>query len=230
MSEQEMEFADPDWQPTQAKYTQQDDTAVYVPQPIHGKTYNMSHGYDNSLYEEGYRGPLLQQQTPYAPPFAQQVPPRPTRRMRGRSRWWIWVIILIIVFSVIGGGTRSYDRSSSVADKFPGRPGPVQQQTYNVGLGNASMVHISDYSGSIILQVGDTNSNQVEVQTDAAYSDPPQIEVGGGSIMITMNPSQGNSDVVVMLPPQLTVSMDTSAGNIEVDGYTGQIDTIPSFV
>jgi hypothetical protein len=157
------------------------------------------------------------------PAYSQQMPSRQAVRAAGRSRWWIWVIILIIVFSVIGSMTRPFGEPHRYyPDQFGGGPGPAQQ-TYSFDLGNASLVQISNFSGSIQVEGGNAKSNQIEVQTGAANANPPQEEVNGGTLTISLNPSQDNSDVVVVVPSGVAVFLAASYGNIEVDGYAGQV-------
>ena len=222
MGEQEMQFADPDWKPRGARPAQQGAEPQYIPRPLYGSAFDTGENDDIPSYDQGYRGALRQEEMPYAPNYSQQMPPPQMARASGRSRWWIWVVIIIILFSLIGSMTRSFDGPHP----FPGRFSDRQEQAQPASifdLGNASLVQISNYSGSIQVEAGHVNSNQIEVQTDGANPNPPQEKVNGGTLTITFNPSQENSDIIVTVPSQVAVFLAAPSGNIEVDGYTGQV-------
>lgn len=123
---------------------------------------------------------------------------------------------------MLGGTSRSFHEQTSYPQQFPGGQYPAPQiSTFD--LTNVSLVQINDLSGSILLQEGDANSNQVEVQSDTGDPDSPQQEEDGGTLTITLNSSQDSSASVVTLPPGMTVSLETTAGAIEVDSYSGQV-------
>ncbi|HEV2473767.1 MAG TPA: hypothetical protein VGS41_13915, partial [Chthonomonadales bacterium] len=202
MGEQEMQFADPDWKPLAQRQTQSGDVAAFVPQPVNSRAYDAGNtGQPATSYEQGYRGPLRQEQTPYVPLGAQQMATPPAANTRRRSRWWVWVIILIVIFSIINGANHS---SSSYG---PGSyPGPYYgradagQQTTSFDLANASLVHITDWADSIQLQQGDPSSHQVVVQSDTANTDQPQEAMDGSTLTITVSPAQGGNTIIVTLP------------------------------
>ena len=222
MSEQEMQFADPDWKPPAQRNTRQDGANTYAPRPVNDTGFETSQQPGNSSYWQGYQGPLRQEQPYYAPPASRQMPPSAAGSARRRSRWWIWVIVLIIVFSMIGGMSRSFHDESPYPQHFPGGQYQYpQQQTSTYDLTNVSQVQINDPSGSVQLQADTTNSNEVQVQSDSPDAGSPQQV--GNTLTITLNSSPDGSPSVVTLPAGMTISLETTVGTIEIDGYNGQV-------
>lgn len=220
MSEQEMQFADPDWKPGGQRNTRRDDANMHVPQPVNDTTFETSQYASSPSYEQGYQGPLRQEQPYYAPYASRQMPANPAASTRRRSRWWLWAIILIIVLSMIGGTSRSFHEQSSFPEPFRDQHYPAQQAS-TFDLTGVSQVQINDLSGSIQLQADTSNSNQLAVQSDSEKAN--SLQRVGSTLMITLNPSPDASASVVTLPPGMTVFLGTSAGTIEVDGYSGQV-------
>src|SRR5215471_18585189 len=111
MSDQEMQFADPDWKPTRPlqERTGAQTPETYRPQPI------------NDGIREQPRPPLAEipseQQGVYAglPPYAGSLPPQQAepyqyrRQYRRRRRGlWFWIILAILLFSIMSGGFRAF--------------------------------------------------------------------------------------------------------------------------
>src|SRR5438876_3757670 len=108
MSNQEMQFADPDWKPSQQldSKTNPQGQEVNNPQPINTE-YREQNQWRTAPpappQQEGYTG-----LRPYAGPTPQQsgnFGQRPYRR-RGRGPWF-WIILAIIIISLASGGFRS---------------------------------------------------------------------------------------------------------------------------
>ncbi|HEU0003060.1 MAG TPA: hypothetical protein VFQ36_19260, partial [Ktedonobacteraceae bacterium] len=106
MNDQEMQFADPDWEPTRPaqKQSNTQQSSAYTPQPVNDdrrERYQQptveAPPEQNEVYG-GYAGTMPEQprQAPY--PY-QRMPYR--RRRRGA---WFWIIIAILFFSLMGGG------------------------------------------------------------------------------------------------------------------------------
>src|SRR5258707_11985596 len=105
MNEQEMQFADPDWKPTGPLSAPQENIDASAPIPVPGPVNSRAYGGppgpqpDNLLaYERGYQGSWPEQESPILPvlPFAQQGQYHPVSVTRGRSRWWIWLIVAFL--------------------------------------------------------------------------------------------------------------------------------------
>ncbi len=99
MSNEEMQFADPEWQPPAQRGSTLENEA-YNPQPINSPRDEQT-GWQNppheesdgaSSYDAGYRA---QQHGSYT------VPPR--QRQRRRSGFLFWIILALIVLSILGG-------------------------------------------------------------------------------------------------------------------------------
>lgn len=216
MNEQEMQFADPDWQPRGSLPSPQEDTVTGAPplQPV-----NRSIPYDDgqdagaSSYGQGYRGAPQRQFSSYNLPVAQQMPVRQggTRR---RSGWWLWLIIMIVIISLISSMSHSFNRNTA----FPGYQGPRsdQSQGYNFALKGSSQIAINDSSGSITVLVEDGDSQGVIVQPDD--NSAPDVAYSASSMIIN---STDAGDVTVIVPQGTTLNVNASS--IEVDGFTGQL-------
>src|SRR5713101_5075214 len=109
MSNQEMQFADPDWKPSQQLDTNNNpqEQEVYPPLPVNSNNREQNKwgsAPSSSPQQEGYTG-----LRPYAGPVPGQMQggnfrQRPYSR-RGRGPWF-WIILAFIIFSLIGGGSR----------------------------------------------------------------------------------------------------------------------------
>src|SRR5437660_10980518 len=105
MSEHEMQFADPQWQPPRQRQHALDQEPV-IPQPVNGPPRERAYqSYqrtplqdeeataDNAEYTNGYR--------------AQQPGYQYTSRMSGRPRRkrspWFWIILILILAAAMGG-------------------------------------------------------------------------------------------------------------------------------
>src|ERR1700731_1257580 len=100
MGDQEMQFADPAWQPPQQRATQQQEP---LPQPVNMGTYEQPQWQDASSpqqseepyahigsYTDGYR--------------AQSSSSLPLRTgQQKRSSPWFWIVLALIIFSLLGG-------------------------------------------------------------------------------------------------------------------------------
>jgi hypothetical protein len=220
MNEQEMQFADPDWQPRGSLPLPQEDTVAGAPPvPPVKSTFSYdatSQDADVSSYEQGYRGMPQQQYSSYIPPVVQQAPARHVGSARRRSGWWIWLIIIIVVISMISSMSRvSYRGSTFPGDQGPGpRPGPG----YTYDLKGASQISLNDSSGFINVQIGNRGTQEITVQTDD--NSLPNVSYTGSSMTVN---SSDNGEVTVIVPPDASLSLNISANSIEVDGFTGQI-------
>src|SRR5712691_7850251 len=110
MSNQEMQFADPDWEPTQSgqKLAGSPQSPVYTPQPVNdGRRERLQQPTVETPPEQeevsagygGYAG-AIPEQPRQAPNQYQRIPSR-----RRRRRAWLWIIIAILFFSLLSGGS-----------------------------------------------------------------------------------------------------------------------------
>ncbi len=247
MSDQEMQFADPDWKPTRPldKNKAPQEQEVYIPQPINVEPQEQQRRQTpTSLpdYQEGYVGPGAKlppvQPTEYPLPGSyrdttpQGVSGAPFRqqqaRRRGRSPW-LWIIIAIIIIGFMSGGFGSAfgGRSS------PFRVGPqnsVTNQAFTVS-NNQPTIIINDESGNIQVNSGDS-SGSVNVQavkhTDG-FGNPNNEHVtynkspDGSSLKIGLTGGSGSVDFIVTVPDNSNLNLQTNSGNIDVEGVSGQM-------
>src|SRR6516164_6271478 len=110
MSNQEMQFADPDWRPSQQlnPINDQQEQETYTPQPINNEFREQnkwnSSPYDTPQQQEGYNG-LRPYNTPIPGQMQGGMYRQRSYRRRGRGLWF-WIILAFIIFSLIGGGSR----------------------------------------------------------------------------------------------------------------------------
>ncbi len=216
MNEQEMQFADPDWQPRGSAPLPQEDTIAGTPpvQPV-----NSTFPYDagTSPYEQGYRGSSQSQYSSYIPPAAQQTQGRQVSGARRRSGWWIWLIIIIVAISMLSSMSHSYNRSPT----FPGDQGPKfgPPQIYTYALKDASQLSINDSSGDVNVQIGNIGTKEITVQIGNNASSPDVTYTGNG---MTLSSSDDGS-VTVIVPPDAGLGLNINANSVEIDGFTGQV-------
>lgn len=98
MSDEEMQFADPEWQPPKQRGGSAEQEP-YIPQPVNAPRdeqpthQNLPPQEHSSDYYGGYRA---QQQRSYTIP--------PGRQQGRRSSPWIWIILAFVLLSLLGGG------------------------------------------------------------------------------------------------------------------------------
>jgi hypothetical protein len=231
MSNQEMQFADPDWKPSQkldAKTgTQEQET--FIPEPINAD----SRGRWNTP-------PPRQEMYTGLPPYAGATPQQPVRGQyrqgpyrRGGRGIWFWVILAFIIISLMGGGFGSVFRS---VDRFGGPPfnGPQSivesPRVFNVS--GVPTVVINDDNGTVIVQSSD-NPKSVTVQDTkiaSPFDGPNNSQVisslgsDGNTLIVTVqNSGQGSVALNVMVPQGTSLQLNTSSGDITVDGVSGQV-------
>jgi hypothetical protein len=118
MSDQEMQFADPEWQPTRPGQP----TPVFTPQPVNDdrrERIQQPVVATPPAQEEVYGGYAgAQPEKIYQPP-SYQYTQRPYRRRRNRA--WLWIIIAILFFTLIGGGAGTLGSfgQKSVTESIP---------------------------------------------------------------------------------------------------------------
>ncbi len=152
MSNQEMQFADPDWQPTQSGPNSSGarQSPVYTPQPI------------NNDRREQLQQPMVEeppaQEEVYAglPPYAGTVPAQPRQipdqyqRMpygRRRHRAWLWIVIAILFFSLLSGGVSTL---GSIGQRSVTEENPFA----NLPAGAIPTIIINEPAGDIHVQRG----------------------------------------------------------------------------
>ncbi len=236
MSDQEMQFADPDWKPTTplagnngAQGKQQPASSVpYQPRPINDAwreqapavetaTESYQRGYDGLPPNTGYPGSMPGLQPPY------QNQPQQTRyRRRGRGPW-LWIILIILLFSLFGGGLGSLGNI--------GQKNVIKDNLYNVS-GTPTIV-LRETDGNVHVQQGG-NGSSLDIQTNKQsgwFDDPNNIQVSiqQSDNTITVNADTGGGgflsdrsvDFTITVPQNVNLDLQTNSGDINVNNVNG---------
>jgi hypothetical protein len=236
LNEQEMQFADPDWKPTGTLLAPSNNGVANAPMPVPAVGQTNNQVYDGQApgalpaYDQGYQGvwqepqpamqpPSLQQ--PFMPPYAQQTPYRQAGAMRGRgrSRWWIWVIVAIIFVSMMSGGVfSSFHKSHAGINPDLKRPfnGPVSMQPQIYSMKGAAELDINDLSGNVTIQVATDGNPDLAVTTGDGSN--PAVNYQGQKVVLT-----SDSDITVTVPQSVALNLGAGQSNIEVDNFSGQL-------
>lgn len=219
MNEQEMQFADPEWKPT-AGNSSQDEGSGARNSPLQvGKnqtSYNHQVAKDFLSYEEGYQGNQRRlPPIPYiAPVSAQQMQSRSALAPRRRSRWWLWVIIVVVAIYLLGGFPSFQSHNPSFSPIGMHSP---YSYTRSYSLDGISQIRIENTSGTIDVQIDDSGKNSLTVNsTDNNMS----LSSGLGLLDLSLH-----GDTTITLPSYVAATLDlsTTTGEITVSGYQGQL-------
>src|SRR5437773_10682624 len=164
MSNQEMQFADPDWKPSQQLNTNNDpqEQEAYNPQPVN-TDYREQNKWRTAPpsppQQEGYTG-----LRPYEGPVPGQMQggnfrQRPYRR-RGRGPWF-WIILAFIIISLMSGGWRSFNGPGPGFERNPVEQKQMMGKPIDYTVtGQATMV-IFDPDGNVTVTEGQSNTDVV---------------------------------------------------------------------
>src|SRR6266516_182636 len=222
MSNQEMQFADPDWKPSQQldKKNNPQDQEAYNPQPINSdyrEQNKWGSAPSSSPQQEGYTG-----LRPYAGPVPGQMQggnfrQRPYRR-RGRGPW-LWIILAFIIISLMSGGWRSFNGPSFERNPVEQKQMMGKPIDYTV-TGQATIV-INDPNGNVTVTQGKSNTDVIfqPIGGNSLPGNPDDIQQGisQNANNITAN-IPDSVDLQVIVPKGSNLSLNTEAGNINFDG------------
>lgn len=243
MSEQEMQFADPDWRPgqsgspanqarPQAANSQRASAISPVMQPVDA---------GERAYSEGYAGEAYAERDEQAQLRHGYLQPQPRRRRRSPP----WLVIGIIVFAlifIIGmaqgyQSTRGFNGFPDAVHSFakPQRGFPFQGgQQFK--LGDFPTLNVVDLAGSITVVTGDTPPGVVMIQPEqsngffggngpAPNSAMQTAQSGDGSTLnVNVNANSSDAvDVTIYVPQDITLNLQTQDGDISVSNVTGQM-------
>jgi Putative adhesin len=237
MSNQEMQFADPDWKPSQkldAKTgAQQQET--FIPEPVNADS--------RERWNATPPPPPRQEMYTGLPPYAGATPQQPVRgqyrqgqyRRGGRSLWF-WIILAFIILSLMSGGFSSvFNRSVGPDFGRMGQPhsSSVIDPAQNFTVSGTPTVVINGDGGVITVQTS-ANGHSVIVQDTrnggffGNSGDPNNIQVtsnrNGDTITTNVQDNgQGSVDFTVTVPQGADLQFNTSSGDITVDGVSGQV-------
>jgi hypothetical protein len=235
MSNQEMQFADPDWKPSQkldAKTgTQEQET--FIPEPINADSRER---WNTTL-------PPLPRQEMYTglPPYAGAAPQQPVRGQyrqgpyrRGGRGIWFWVILAFIIISLMGGGFGSVFNRGGTSTGFSRMEQPnsasVVDPAQNFKVSGTPTVVINGDGGTITVQTGASNSVSVQDTKNGDFfgnaGDPNNIQVtsskDGNTITTNVQDNgQGSVDLMVTVPQDASLQLTNNpGGDITIDGVT----------
>jgi len=220
MSNQDMQFADPEWRPPEER-----EETPELPRPINADRYNQTPWQTPSTsQEEGYLGPgyaASQPQTPWA------APSRPIPRRR--SSPWRWLILAFIIIALMSG---AFSRSFGGF----GGPGPQQSfpkeqvQNFTFNAPSVSTVVITGGTGDITVHTGGAG-NSIIIQESLDRG--PFGNSGNGIVKptqsgstVSVNEDQGSDtsfDITVPAGTHENLQLTTTDGSIQVDSVNGQM-------
>src|SRR6266516_107359 len=237
MSNQEMQFADPDWKPSQqlGLKTGAQEQETYNPQPI------------NADLREQPQEKIVPQQDVYAglPPYAGTTPRQPAagqygqRQYRRRARSpWLWIILAFIIISLMGGGFGStFNRSFGPPDF--GRMGHVHpnasivEPAQNFTVTGTPTVVINGDSGIINVHTSSDASSVIvqDTKRPGTFGDANDIQVtpsqNGNTIDFNVQgDGQGSVDFDVTVTQGADLQLTTNSGDINIGGVTLSGDSI----
>ena len=227
MSNQEMQFADPDWKPSQQldTNTNPQEREVYNPQPINTDYREQTRWRDtppSPPQQEGYTG-----LRPYPGPAPQQMQGGNFRqrqyRRRGRGPWF-WIIIAIIIISLMSGGFGSRGHFGFDNNRFSNGPSPMEKpQDFMVN--GQPTVMINDTSCDIQVTVGSTSDVMIQAVNNNNFLGnsndiQPNYSQNGNTINANV---QGSVDLQVTVPQGAILQLKTDSGDINVTGVDGQM-------
>jgi len=234
MSNQEMQFADPDWKPSQQLDTKTNpqEQEVYNPQPVNADSREQNQwraAAPAPPQQEGYTG--LRTYTGPEPGQMQggNFRQRPYRR-RGRGPWF-WIILAIIIISLMSGGFRSINGPSFDHNPFNQQQIVGKPIIYTVS--GQSTIVINDTNGNVQVNVGSSTTDVViqAIRESNFFGNPNDIPANisqdpNNANIITasvQDGQQGSVDFNVTVPQGANLQLQTDSGNINVNGVNGQM-------
>lgn len=235
MSDQEMQFADPDWKPSQQLGTKtgSQDGETFSPQPINADQR------EQSQWRAAPPPPHQQEAYGGIPPYMGQIPQqmqggafrqRPYRR--GGRGLWFWIILAFIIIGLMSGGFGSAFNRFGDGGRIEEQPGgqvAPQTQIFTVA-GTPPTLVINDDSGAINVQTN-SDSTSVTVQAtnnDGFFHNPSNAKLNASQNGNTINASvpdngPGSADITVTAPQGSNLQLTTANGDIHVNGISGQM-------
>lgn len=220
MSNQEMQFADPDWEPSRSGQQ----SPAYTPQPVNDDRRERLQPPVVEMppsEEQTYGGYAAAQPEQFRQPPSYHYPQRPYRRRRRRA--WLWIVIAILFISLMGGGASAL---GSI-----GQRSVTQENAFNTLPAGTPTIIINEANGNIHVSRG--NSLNIEdVKQSSFFDDPNNISVKfdtSGNV-ITVNVDTGNGflsersvDFNITVPENANLQLKTTSGDISVDNTSGSM-------
>jgi hypothetical protein len=226
MNDQEMQFADPEWQPGQGQHGSYAEPQSYNPRPINDDRPRQEQAPWEETPERVYKA---QELPPYqAPPY--QAPTMGSRYRYGQTRPqrrrspWVWLIAVLIVFSLLGGlmgrfGDSSTPDFASMKHGFPAyQQAPFgQKQVFNVDPVAIPTIVINDTGGDVQVQ-GGGDQGVVTVQTD----EPNVVASQSSPEALSVNATDAEN-VTVTVPSKVNLTIISGDGAVHVADVSGRM-------
>ncbi len=246
MSEQEMQFANPDWQPNRIGTLPQQAAPLPVNEPSLSNA-TPSQSANTSEYDyAGYAGveyhePVIEDHGVggYAGKAGQSWKLARPQQRRRRSPW-PWIVIIAIAVMLVGGMTQGYFMQGGFGRSDFGRhmtrykPSGFNNPFTDGNkftVGPNSTVTVTDPVSSIVVTSGGP-PNVVLVQTNASDIGSNNNQAGplaqmsqdaSGNVSINIGPHPfGTVDVQLTVPDGINLVLQTTSGNINVNNVSGQ--------
>jgi len=239
MSEQEMQFANPDWQPSQAGTP----TVQALPRPINDpamgqRTPPALQARQSAVAGEqgynGYAGVEYAEIDEQAPQQHGYLRPQPRRR---RSPPWLGIGIVVLALIFVVGLAQGYQgfNANHGFDHFGFRPRQAFNMSASKGeefnVGSNPTVNVVDPNGSINVTSGDS-AGIVVVQS--AGNIPGQGEpivqtsqaIDGTLTVTVINPGAfpaSAANIQIIVPTNANLTLNTGSGDIAITDVSGQL-------
>ncbi len=227
MQNQDMQFADPEWQPPQQASSGPGQQESFKPRPI-----NADHAprpFNTDPREQPQNERAYNEAGPYGDFGAQKIgTPQFGQKQNRRRSPWLWVIVLLVIMALLGGGL-GLPRGGHHFSKI--------EQAHTFSVGALPTIVINDDVGTIHVHTGGTNGNVLVQVTDVNRGlgnnpDNGQVSYNQNSasntVTVNANSNSGffgsNSiDLDVTVPADSNLQVKTDTGEVDVSGITGQM-------
>jgi hypothetical protein len=154
--------------------------------------------------------------------------PRPYRPYRRRSPWG-WIILLLIILAVVGGGVGSAFGIHKTATE-------TKSFSVNASAATPAMLVIHESTGEITVHAGSGNNITIQATKDAGgfFGNPDDIQIqynqsGSNTIDVSTNESSNflaskSVSFDVTVPTNTDLQLQSNTGTIEVHGVTGTMN------
>src|SRR5215469_18052637 len=227
MQNQDMQFADPEWRPPPQASSGPGQQERFNPQPI-----NADHAprqLNTDPREQPRNERAYNETDPYGDFGAQKIgTPQFGQKQNRRRGPWLWVIVLLIIMALLGGGL-GLPRGGYHFNRT--------QQAHTFSVGALPTIVINDDVGTIHVHTGGNNGSVLVQVTDVnqGFGNNPgnghvSYNQDGAHNTVTVNADSGpgffgsNSiDLDVTAPANSNLQIKTDTGEIDVSGVTGQM-------
>lgn len=223
MNDQEMQFADPEWRPSQGQNGSYAEAGFYNPRPINDDRPQVEQAQWEEMPEHVYKAQDL---PPYqAPPVMGSTYRYGQVRPQRRRSPWVWLIALLIVLSLLGSMMARFGDSGSsgfshIEHTFPAYHVPFAQgQSYKVDPQSTPTVSINNTGGDGDIQVQEGGDQSV-VTVQADGPNPAVNQSSPDALNVNVTDSE---DVTVIVPINTNLIITSGDGDVTVDNVVGQM-------